>query len=87
MGREHLEGFLNATINKLLVDVIDEVEGSDRLPDADKKYIVNFYTYALTGVLLAWFQGGMKETAQQIVEHLIPLMDGVFHQAVERFQP
>ena len=85
MGREHLESFLHNTISKLLKDVINELEGSELISESDKKFIINFYTYALAGILLEWLQNGMQEDYHEIVNNIIQLMDGHLHQGVERF--
>ena len=85
MGREHLELFLNSNIHKLLEDVINEVDGAERLSEADKSFILDFYTYAFTGILLGWLQRGMKETPEEVVAPIIRLMEGEFHQTLEKF--
>lgn len=86
IGREHLEGFLTTTIEKLLSDVIQELQDSELLSKEGKDFIIHFYTYAMTGILLEWLQTGMRKDPAELVDAMILLMDGHFHQAIKRFK-
>lgn len=86
LAREHLERFLHDVSNQLLGDVVDELAGSHPFSAEHRAFIVRFYSYAFSGVLLEWIHDGMKTPSTELVEDVSLIMEGSLKAAVERFK-
>lgn len=85
IAREHLEGFLQSVVFDLLIDIVNELAQERAIPEADKKFIANFYTYAFIGLLCEWLKTGMKEKPETIIEQLSKLIDGDIARAITKY--
>lgn len=84
LAREHLERFLHEVSGQLLGDVVDEITGSVPLLPQKRAFIVRFYSYAFSGVLLEWIKEGMKTSSEELVEDTSLIMEGNLKAAVRR---
>jgi len=83
LGRDYLDDFLYSVTVNLLSGVVDEVSsGLDVLED-DKKFIVNFYSYAFISLVIAWMKNGMKDDPEYIVKRLHKLIEGDIEKALK----
>lgn len=86
VSRERIEGYLYDIVFELSIAMVEErAKGMDLL-DRDKRFIADFYKYALTGIVLNWVKDGMKEDPAQIVNELGTMVGGTIDYALESFQ-
>ena len=87
LSREYLERFLGGVTAELLLNVLRERNGRDALecPEADMRYIAEFYKYGFVGLTLDWIRDGMKKRPEELVERLSVLLRGSFEDAMKRF--
>lgn len=86
LGRNHLDMYLYAVTNELLMGVVNEVSCNMNVNEEDKKFIANFYTHAFTGLVIQWMKEGMKENPKVIIEKLSELIEGNFIRALQRYE-
>lgn len=86
LGKDHLEKFLQDVLYNLLGKVFDEVADFNKLSDDDRNFILKFYCYGFSNILLEWIDEGMKTPYMNIVNNLSILMAGHFTEAVKRFK-
>ena len=86
LGREQLESFLNNATSALLSSVMDELSEGYRLRETDKTFIVQFFTFAITGMLTDWMRSGMQAKPEALVQELGTLMEGQLSMAIKRYQ-
>lgn len=85
IGRDYLFVFLRENVFELLEDVIDEIPESKKIPEDKKDFIVHFYSYAFTGVLIEWMLSGAKASCEEMVENINKVSDGGFISAIDKF--
>lgn len=86
LGRNHLDMYLYAVTNELLMGVVNEVSCNMNVKKEDKKFIANFYTHAFTGLVIQWMKEGMKENPKIIIQKLSELIEGNFIRALQRYE-
>lgn len=85
IGRDHLETFLDSVTFDLLIAVVDELSEGIPIPQENKNFIANFYTYAFIGLLLEWLKKGTREKPEDIIENLSKLIDGDIARAIKKY--
>lgn len=86
LSRSHLDMYLYAVANEMLMSVINEISCNMKVKEEDKKFIANFYTLAFTGLIIQWMINGMEENPKLIIEKLSELMEGNFIKALQRYE-
>ena len=76
MSREKLENYLYSIIDDLIAKYVDTQETGRQIADEDKRFLADFYKYALVGMILAWISKGMKEDPEFIIPRLVKLIYG-----------
>lgn len=76
IGRGHLERFLFANTAIYLTNIVNEIALDMNVTEANKKFIVDFYTPAFIATLVRWMEDGMKENPFNIVQNVAALVDG-----------
>lgn len=85
LGREHLEEFLYNVTFDLLIGVVEELAEEKNIPQENKKFIADFYSYAFIGLLMAWLKSGTQETPEDIIENLSKFIEGDVARAIEKY--
>ena len=70
----------------MLCDFMERGAQGVTVQDADKQFIVDFYKYALVGMVLEWIRKDMKEDPVRMTKRLNILLHGDFQRAVRRFR-
>ena len=70
---------------KVFIDVIDHVSGNYHIKEADKMFIAEFFSYGITGTIIAWVINGMKEPPEVIVSHIENLISDCKRLAIARY--
>ena len=73
MGREEMKRFFYADFYGVVLSIIEglEKEHSTALSEDFKTYLVNFYTEALAGVLIDYFQNKDKINRDKLIEYTL----------------
>ena len=86
VSREQVEQYLYKLLDPMLRDFMERGAQGVTVQDADKQFIVDFYKYALVGMVLEWIRKDMKEDPVRMTERLNILLQGDFQRAVRRFR-
>ena len=84
-GREQMENQLRSLARAMVEENLAAVAGELDLEQGDRLFLSDFYMYAVSGVLVGWLSGEMREEPEQVVDRLVRLLDGEFRQAAEKF--
>jgi hypothetical protein len=60
-SRERLTNFLNDLVFNLMIGMVEEQSTDLDIPEQEKIFAVDFYKYALVGILMDWIDGDMKD--------------------------
>ncbi len=85
LARDHLYRFLHGVTFDLLMDVVDELARDSTVSAQDRKFIADFYTYGVLGVLMDWMDGGLKEPPEVVVKKLARFLEGDFKRSIEKY--
>lgn len=85
VSREQVEQYLYKMLDPTLRKFIDREAQSMSVKDEDKQFVVDFYKYALVGVLLEWIRKDMKNDPVIMVDRMNTMLHGDFHRALQRF--
>ena len=83
--REQVEKYLQPLVDQLLLDVIEEESSGMMIREEDKQFIIDFYKYALVGMVLEWVRRDMKTEPTLMAERLNIMMHGDLKRALLRF--
>ncbi|MNN40019.1 HTH-type dhaKLM operon transcriptional activator DhaS [compost metagenome] len=86
LGRNHLDTYLYAVTNDLIMGVIQEISSDINVSMEDKQFIANFYTLAFTGLVIQWMKEGMTGDPQEMVHKLSTLVEGNFINALRKYE-
>lgn len=85
IDREQIEHYLYKIVYNLIINVIEEKCVNMVIEDEQKKFIGDFYKYALVGVILNWINNGMKEPPIKIVRYLNIILSGNIANALKNY--
>lgn len=73
MGRDEMKRFFHTDFTGVMLSIIEQLEKDENtsLPTDFKEYIINFYTEALSGVLIDYFQHKDKRNRDELVEYTL----------------
>lgn len=74
MGRDEMKRFFHSDFYGVILSIIEGVEKeySKMLPEDFKKYLTNFYTEALSGILIEYFQNKKdKQTRDEMINYTL----------------
>ncbi len=85
IGKAKIERFLFKTTSHLIMTVVQELSHDMNVAAKYKKFIVEFYQYALAGLIINWMTRGALENPKDIIAVLCVMVEGEIKQALERF--
>lgn len=71
-----MERYLNSIAGGVMQRYVENVSGSYRVKEEDKKLIADFYKSALVGMIPDWLNGGMKYDPEQMIRRLGIMLKG-----------
>lgn len=74
IGREEMKRFFRLDFYNVILSIVEGVEKEyeNNLPEDFKKYLTNFYTEALSGVLIDYFQNKKdKQSRDEMIEYTL----------------
>lgn len=85
ISREQVEQYLYKMLDPTLHNFIDREATALSVQDADKQFVIDFYKYALVGMVLEWIRKDMKTEPEVMTKRLNTMLHGDFHRALLRF--
>lgn len=83
--REQVECYLKPLVEHLLLEVIQEEAGEQKVREEDRKFVAQVYSYIFIGLMLDWIKDDMKEDPERIVNRLATLIKGSIVSGLSRF--
>ena len=84
VGREQVEQYLYKLLDPMLKEFADRECHDITVQDDDKQFVVDFYKYALVGVVLEWIRRDMKTDPALMVERTGRMLQGDLRRALCR---
>lgn len=84
VGREQVEQYLYRLLDPMLKEFADRETTDITVQDADKQFIIDFYKYALVGMVLEWIRRDMKTDPAVMTERLGKMIHGDLRRALCR---
>ncbi|MDZ5254448.1 TetR/AcrR family transcriptional regulator C-terminal domain-containing protein [Clostridium sp. LIBA-8841] len=75
-NRKYIETFICNSINKIIINVIENNKELFNLSDYNEKFLCNFYSLSFTALLLQWIESGMKESPEKLVKNISKILEG-----------
>ncbi|GKX29706.1 TetR family transcriptional regulator [Vallitalea longa] len=85
VGREHLNDFLYNITFKILVDIVKEITADKNIKEEELKFVADFYSFAVIGILTNWMKEGMKQEPKEIVNNVNKLIEGNADRILKNF--
>lgn len=76
VSREELENYLYRATYSILRRALDEFAGDSPVGEEEKRFIADFYKFALVGLELEWLRSGMREPPEELAGRLSRLLNG-----------
>lgn len=83
--RDKVTDYMYDLISELMNEGMDQVPKSIAVTKDERKFIVDFYTYAFVGLLLQWVREGMVEEPAVLVERMAKIGQGGLGRGLEAF--
>ena len=84
VGREQVEQYLYKLLDPMLREFADRECQDITVQDADRQFVVDFYKYALVGMVLEWIRRDMKTDPTVMTSRLSAMIHGDFRRALCR---
>jgi len=78
--------YLYRVTSELFYNIIDRIASNVDIAEDEKKFIAEFYSFGIVGIIISWAQHGMKETPEYITTQLRNLVYGTQKFAASRMQ-
>lgn len=82
---DEFRDYMHKVSTGVFTAVIDHVSGDYTMKESDKRFIAEFFSYGITGSIIAWVTNGMKEPSEVIVSHIENLITDCKRFAVARY--
>ena len=84
LNREQLERYLYGIADRVMLNFVQkDAEGLNPTAE-DLQFVVDFYKYAVVGMILEWIRSGMESDFAERINRLETLFHGSIRQALER---
>lgn len=70
---------------ELFSDIIERIAVDTKMDEDKIKFIAEFYSYGIVGIVISWAQRGMKETPEYIIANFRNLVNGTERFAMTRY--
>ena len=84
-GRDHLDCHFFTLARALCVSLLKEASSEQVLTDKDMEFLIDFYMYAVSGLMLGWLADDMKEPPDQLAARISFLLEDELPRVVRRF--
>jgi probable dihydroxyacetone kinase regulator len=84
-GQNAFDGYFFEFCWELIKGVVNDLSLGMNVPDVDKKFIADFYTYAFVGIVVQWIKTGMKDSPETMVDKIEKMVEGSMLGALSRY--
>ena len=84
VGREQVEQYLYRLLDPMLKEFADRETTDITIQDSEKQFVIDFYKYALVGMVLEWIRRDMKTDPAVMTERLGKMIHGDLRRALCR---
>lgn len=85
VGRERVEQYLYSLLDPMLHIFVERETQDLAIRDEDKQFVVDFFKYALVGIVLEWIHKDMKQPPAEITERLDIMLQGSLRRLLLQF--
>lgn len=81
-----VERHLCESASDIIDNIVDEVAYRHglKISEHNKEFLVSFYAFSMSGFLLKWLAGGMKEVPEDFITRLCVLLEGTFEHTLRK---
>jgi probable dihydroxyacetone kinase regulator len=83
VGTEKVEAYLYRILFDMMKEIVDDMAEGMLVEEKDKIFIVDFYKYALVGIVMNWIKNDMKDDPDEIIRSLDEMFSGNIARALE----
>ena len=84
LNREQLERYLYGVVDRVMLNFVQKKAEGLSPTTEDLQFVVDFYKYAIVGMILEWICLEMKSDFAELISRLEVLFHGSIRQALER---
>ncbi len=84
-GRDHLDCHFFTMARALCVSLLEGASSELVLSDQDMEFLIDFYMYAVSGLMMGWLADDMKEPSDQLAARISFLLEDELPRVVRRF--
>ena len=81
-----MEQYLYKIVDPLLHEFVDKETQDISIQDEDKQFVIDFFKYALVGMVLEWIRKDMKTDPVLLTQRLNKLLHGGIRRTLLKFQ-
>lgn len=86
ISREQVEQYLYKLLDPLLHEFVDKESQDISIQDEDKQFVIDFFKYALVGMVLEWIRKDMKTDPAALTARLDTMLHGGIRRTLLRFR-
>ena len=86
VSREQVEQYLYKMVDPLLHEFADKESRDISIQDEDKQFVIDFFKYALVGVVLEWIRKDMKTDPVFLTDRLDTMLHGGIRRTLLKFR-
>lgn len=86
ISREQVEQYLYKMLDPLLHEFVDKESQDISIQDEDKQFVIDFFKYALVGMVLEWIHKDMKTDPAALTARLDTMLHGGIRRTLLRFR-
>ena len=86
ISQEQVEQYLYKIVDPLLHEFVDKETRDISIQDEDKQFVIDFFKYALVGMVLEWIRKDMKTDPVLLTRRLNKLLHGGIRRTLLKFQ-
>lgn len=84
-NRGILDAHMSQLIRPVLQDVFDSQPGQDQIPEEDRQFILELYSYGVVSLFLYWINNGMKPEGDYMRKRINRLFSGSMEGMIRRY--
>lgn len=84
-GQNAFDGYFFEFSWQLIKGVVNDLSLGMNIPNVDKKFIADFYTYAFVGIIVQWIKTRMQDSPEIMVDKIEKMVEGSMLGALSRY--
>ncbi|MDD5886177.1 MAG: TetR/AcrR family transcriptional regulator C-terminal domain-containing protein [Oscillospiraceae bacterium] len=84
--RGQIDEYLHKVLSDILSRAVNSFASSQLVSEEDRKFIIDFYTFAFSGLLVQWIEDGMPDERERLVSQIMTMTRGTIQDSLERFE-